>query len=351
MRALTSAVLLGLLLLCDPTLLAQEIEVTADTARVTVGDPVTIRIRATLGAGVQLLDSVPRPADTLPTGMRILSADSLLAGSRGTLASRLHVAFFQPGETTVPSFVLAYRRAPDAPADTLRSRPLRIVVANVLPPGSQPLKDIRDLALPPPAARLPRWLVPLALLAGLIVGYVIARRRRAGREAPRADDVALAASEPPSAYELAVVRLAEVERARWAARGEVARHYELVGDVLRRYLQEGESVRALERTSAEIVWSLPPVLSDDGMRDACRELLEEADLVKFARYRPGEPMADWFTTRARGLLERWHTASEAHRAEARRAAEAALTEGSALPEEADSVEADGRPPASAGAAR
>jgi hypothetical protein len=56
------------------------------------------------------------------------------------------------------------------------------------------------------------------------------------------------------------------------------------------------------------LWALPPHLSDEGFRERLRELLDEADLVKFARLLPHTKAADLFLDRSRSLLQDWHDA-------------------------------------------
>jgi hypothetical protein len=91
----------------------------------------------------------------------------------------------------------------------------------------------------------------------------------------------------------------------------VESHYEAIAQTLRQYLEDAHQVGALERTTAELVWALPPNLGRGGLRDACREVLAEADLVKFAEARPDAAAAADFLTRARELLHAWHSAAPA----------------------------------------
>jgi hypothetical protein len=189
----------------------------------------------------------------------------------------------------------------------VRSEPVRIDVDPVLPAAGQNLKDIKGLE-PPPG--LGRW--PLAVGAAVLVAAGAAAVARFGRRHPRVDRTPPA--EPGAApsrtpYDVAVERLDAVERERWAARGEVARHYEGVADALRRYLEEAEGIPARERTTSALARSLPPHLSAEGLDVRCRRLLGAADLVKFARARPAEPAAAAFLSAARDLLAGWWRAA------------------------------------------
>jgi hypothetical protein len=116
---------------------------------------------------------------------------------------------------------------------------------------------------------------------------------------------------PPDPYTVALAGLEGIERERWATRGDVARHYQAVGDTLRDYLEAAERLPARERTTTELLWSLPPRLAEGGLRRRVQEVLGDADLAKFARRRPPPDEAAAYVGRARELLERWHRAAAA----------------------------------------
>ncbi len=92
-------------------------------------------------------------------------------------------------------------------------------------------------------------------------------------------------------------------------RGDVARYYAAITDILRDYL-EAHGIPARERTTTELRWALPPVLLSGSGRRRFEELFGAADLVKFAHWRPDGGQAEAFLHGARELLTRWHAARE-----------------------------------------
>ena len=303
------AALLAMALLA-PGASSQTLRVNTDSARVTVGDPVVVTVRVSLPRGAELVDPAPQVVDKLPEGIRLASIDTLQR-SGDEWVGRVRLLYFRAGAQRVPALVLRYRRTPGAPPESLVSTALPFVVASVLPPVNNTMRDIKELEY----SALPlRRLALLALLSLGVAGatWVLHRRRRARLLADAAARAAAASAPlPPTAYESAIRHLAAVVDAGFVARGEVDRHYALIAEVLREYLEEEHEVPALERTTGELLWSLPPRLATPAMREACRNVLGESDLVKFARLRPSAAQAAAYAVRARALLDRWHAAAGA----------------------------------------
>jgi hypothetical protein len=295
----------------DAQLPDQHFEVIPETTKAAIGDPVSIRFRLRLDERDLLYDTVPRPVDIVPEGVRILSVEKLQRGADRIFSGRARIAFYRLGPQAIPIFGLPFMRSvKGVTRATVLSDSASVEIVPVLPAGNPSLRDIKELDRAPGPP-----LIPLALAAMLATGvgwYLLRRRRRQPIEAPGPVPEELV-PEPvaPDAYEVAVARLDQIEAEGWPSRGEVARHYQAVADTLRDYLKEGEDLPARERTTAELLWSLPPHLAEGGLRRRCEELLDQADLVKFARVRPDAATAAKFTRAARDLLASWHRA-EAH---------------------------------------
>ncbi len=292
----------------------QHFEVIPETTKAAVGDAVSIRFRLRLDERDLLYDTIPRPVDTLPEGVRILSVEKLQRGADRIFSGRARIAFYRLGPQPVPIFGLPFMRAvKGVTRATVLSDSASIEIVPVLPGGNPSLRDIKELDRTPGPPLIP--LAFAALGAAGVGWYLLRRRRRRVAVAPPIlPEEIVPEPVPPTAYEAALARLNEIEAEAWPAHGEVARHYQAVADALRDYLEAGEELPARERTTAELLWSLPPHLAEGGLRRRCEELLDEADLVKFARVRPDRATAAHYTRAARELLARWRNAAE--RAEA-----------------------------------
>jgi len=282
----------------------QSFEVTSATQRPTVGDTVVLNFRVRLDERDLLFDTVPRPTGALPEGVRILAVEKLQRAPDRIFHGHARLAFFRSGRQPVPVFGLPFMRAvKGVQRATLMSDSAFVDVVALLPAGNPPLKDIKGLERRARPSLIP-YLAGFALLLGLLATYVLRRRSRSA-SSPAA---AVASSPEPLAtpYERALEDLRRIERENWPARGQVTRHYAAATDALRDYLERAELVPARERTSAEVLWSLPPHLAENEMREKLRDILDEADLVKFARVCPDPASAGRFLERCRELLNAWH---------------------------------------------
>lgn len=286
----------------------QRWEVSVDNGRVTVGDTVAIRFRLRLDERDLLFDTLPRPMDSILEGVRILSVEKLQRLPNRDFVGRATLAFYRTGPQPVPVFALPFMRAVKGISHGIvESDTLSIEIVPVLAAGNPTLRDIREVE---PSAS-PRALVVAIAAAALLLGLLVLRRRRAApvpAAAAATEPEPEALPLPPDPYAIALARLAEIDREGWSTRGEVARHYDLVTDALRDYLEAAEGVPARERTTMELRWSLPPRLLDGALRQQYGAVFDEADLVKFARRRPAAAAAATFLDDARGLLGRWHAA-------------------------------------------
>ena len=288
--------------------LGQLWEVFVDSGRVTVGDTVGIRFRLRLDERDLLFDTLPRPLDSLLDGVRIVSIEKLQRLPNRDFVGRATLAFYRTGPQPVPVFSLPFMRAVKGITHGhVDSDTLTIEVVPVLAAGNPTLRDIREAE----PSRMPRVLV-VGVAAGALLLALLARLRRRTAPVPvavPAEPEPEAVPLPPDPYEVALARLQEIEREAWSARGEVDRHYDLVTDALRGYLEAAEGVPARERTTMELRWSLPPRLLDGGLRRQYGAVFDEADLVKFARRRPADADAATFLHDARDLLGSWREAS------------------------------------------
>ena len=78
--------------------------------------------------------------------------------------------------------------------------------------------------------------------------------------------------------------------------------YSVISEAIRRYLRAAYNIPATEATTAEIMQAVKSSTLADSAIDRLREVLEEADLVKFAKYAPTEDEKARYIEKARMLV-------------------------------------------------
>jgi len=155
--------------------------------------------------------------------------------------------------------------------------------------GARPLKE----QWAPPPNYLKWALIALGVIAAVALLVWWIRRRRARRAAIIAPEVRL----PPEA--IAFMELDRIAGLDLPGRGEFKTHYTLVVDVVRHYLEARYGVLAMDRTTWELLGDLA---ARDVRIDGLSVLLEEADLVKFAKHVPAREDASRAIERAREIV-------------------------------------------------
>ncbi|HEX5387458.1 MAG TPA: hypothetical protein VFW66_12195 [Gemmatimonadales bacterium] len=289
----------------------QSFEIVPAVTHATVGDLVTLRFRVRLSPGDLLYDTIPQPVGDLPNGVRILSIQKLHRDPDRIYRGEGRVTFYRTGRQAVPVFGLPFMRSVKGlTRGMLLSDSAFVQIDPVAPAGNPPLKDVKDIA----RVSGRNWRLigagVAALLAALVVLIIRWRGRRRHRAEPHAPGEIPVPQTPALApYDAALARLEEIDRDGWAARGDAARHYAMVTDALRQYLADAHGVPALERTTRELLATLPHEVARPLLAERCAALLTEADLVKFGRAGRRLENAEEFSRDARVLLDAWHHAA------------------------------------------
>jgi hypothetical protein len=267
---------------------------------VKIGEVVVLHARVHTGPQGALASPVPALIGELPEGVRLLGADTLRAsGVRSVLSGDVRFAFYRPGQFQIPELRLVLRPIASDRGQPLGPDPIAIIVGSSLPPGNPSLKDIRD--------QLPRTPIdPLVVVAAAAAAVVLVWLARRLLHRQRAVEPSNRPSTQPAPSALAVAR-AELDRIAaepWLETGNVAKHYEAVADVLRRYFVTVVRETNRAQTSSELLRALGSYRSN-GAWHGTREVLGDADLVKFAGVTPDAVTARAWTGDVRRVLDAW----------------------------------------------
>lgn len=204
---------------------------------------------------------------------------------------------YETGKHTIPGTTVQYREKGSEEWHEIITNEVELEVKSIL--GDETANaDIKDIKGP---VGFPNRLY-LYLLSGAAAAVVIAavvflilrRKKKAGETV----------SPPRPAHEIAYEALMELEKKDYPGTGRIKEYYIALSDIVRRYLENRFQLRAPEMTTEEFLHSVreSKELNAD-QKSLLREFLSHCDMVKFARYNPGDAEVEQSHGSARRLID------------------------------------------------
>lgn len=260
------------------------LQTTLDTNRVKIGEWARYTITATHDTSTVL--TWPRLADTLQD-LDIVNKSKIDTNINGNVVNKrqtIAVTSFDSGYYVIPPVLFPYKTEGVATFDSVKTEPTSLRVQGVAVDTSeaiQPLAGIRNV--PYTLAELWPYILGGLLVIGLIIlGYYLYKR---WRQQPAKPVQQVKKPERP-AHEVAFEKLQELEQKKLWQSGEVKQYHIELSEIFRDYLERRYRFQALELTTGEIIDELKEHINEPGLRNKSKEVLELADLVKFAKYVP-----------------------------------------------------------------
>jgi len=126
------------------------------------------------------------------------------------------------------------------------------------------------------------WWLVLALLLIALILYLRSRKKKTPEE--------IEAAIPP--YELALKRLKELDAKELWQKNKIKQYYVELTDIVRNYIERELNIPALESTTDELIETMTDFNVSSSLNipvesiEKLNKLLKDADLVKFAKYKP-----------------------------------------------------------------
>ncbi len=265
-----------------------EVKTRARPTRITMGDEIKLTVRVTHPSGYTL-KFLPSDTNLLP--FEIKTTSPLTSKDVGITTEEILVltlAVFQLGDLQIPAMPLTVMD-PQGHAHQMFTAPVKIKVVGV-PKRPTDGKDIRPIKGP---ISLARGLIRNLLLglSAILLAIFLAVKVMWGRRKKRIID--LEGLKPP--HERASLELERLRKKRFLEEGKTKEFYSELSDILRRYLERGFRIDSFERTTFEIGMALKEKNFQEPALGKIKNVLENSDLVKFAKVVPppslGEELA------------------------------------------------------------
>lgn len=291
---------------------AQDVRVRAwlDTASMRIGEQTRLRLSIEHTSGIQV--QFPFIADSIVSKVEVVdrtAIDSTVQeNGRALQRQTFTITSFDDGAYEIPPLTFTYRKPKDEAEYSIQTQALALTVSGV-PLPKVPLQDstqfpgapsadaqsadaqaeeqdnLRDIK-PPLAVPLtflevaPYLVAGIALLGAIVWGVWYYRKRRALALANM--PVAIVPKRPP--YEVAMEGLERLREQRLWQSGAVKEYYTELSEIMRVYVEGTFGIITLEATTDEIIAAMRTKSTPIASTEMLRNVLELADMVKFARY-------------------------------------------------------------------
>ncbi|MFK7970109.1 MAG: hypothetical protein AB8F95_07060 [Bacteroidia bacterium] len=257
-----------------------------DSTYSTVATPFTLELEANVQGG-EKITLIPT-AEKDSSGFFVLKSEVLENSNSGGVLNwkaKVWMIGMDAGLGEIPPIQATV--SSNGQGSTLRSNPLQITLRPAVVDTTaeiQPILEPRDA--PYTFREFLPYLVIILLLAGIgfLIYYLVRKKQQA--EAL----ITLPPPPPDPPFVVAFRKLKDVESKALWEKAAYKQHYSAVTDVLREYVEERLKLPALESTTDETIAALKKAKFDNTKTTELEALLQDADLVKFAK-QPSTPEA------------------------------------------------------------
>ena len=287
MRLLQINILIITILLVAKPVFSQEVKADAklDTNIMLVGDQIGFRIGLTLPQNY--IFSWPVFNDTLTGNIEIVKKSKVdtTAINNGlmTIGQDFTITSFDSGYYLIPPISFKYGVADEPLSGQVETEPYLLNVFTVEVDTTKSFMPIKGpMEAPYTFAEIFPWIllaIAILLIAGLVIYFLIKKEKNIPLFAPRPKPKL-----PP--HTIALDALDKLRDEKVWQQGHVKKYHTRLTEIVRVYIEDSMEIRAVEMTSLEILGSIRKTGLNKKDIDLLKEILELADLVKFAKFKP-----------------------------------------------------------------
>jgi len=258
------------------------IDVKIDEPDILIGEQTVLHLTVTTDNGK--LVYWPIPQDTLMRGVEVLALSkpdsTVIDNNRLVITQDVLITSFDEALYMLPPFKVI------DDTDTIYSNQVALKVSTIEVNADAPEEffDIKEVWKPPfvLADYYPLIFgVLLILFMICVIGYIVQRLRNRKTVAPVKKEVIKI---PP--HEIAIRELNEIKQQKLWQQGRSKEYYTQITDTLRQYIFRRFGIDAMEMTSYEILDIIAREHDARSVYDTLKQILQLADLVKFAKWHP-----------------------------------------------------------------
>jgi len=253
---------------------SQDVSIKIDTNAILIGQQIKLTVECN---DINVNSSFPVFLDTIIKGIEILKSsaiDTLSFESKLISLKQEHIiTAWDSGAYYIPSLIFT---------ENLKTEPLLLNVLTIEINQEEDIKDIKQPLDPEfEFSDIIVWLIGLLVI--ILIFYLFKKFSKSKITI----DKKFEEIEITPAHIIALNNLNEIEKKKLWQQNKLKEYHSEISEILRKYIEGRFNCLALEATTHEIMTSLKNQLSDELNIDL-RNVLQTADLAKFAKSKPGD---------------------------------------------------------------
>jgi len=206
------------------------------------------------------------------------------------------LAGYDSGSATVPSFQIPYKFSGDTTFSIVTTDSINLAIHTLPVDTTKDAKDIKEpITIPFNWIGLLLWLALAAIL--IVVAYYLYKKFRKNRE-----QGAAVIETKVSPHEAALQSLDELDAKKLWQNGNIKDYHTEITEIIRTYFEKRFMLPALELTTDETIELLKSKNETSTIISITKNFLENADMVKFAKYVPLNEINEAMMQQARQIV-------------------------------------------------
>jgi hypothetical protein len=208
------------------------------------------------------------------------------------------ISYYDSASLTIPPVAIRYKMPGDDEEKVILSNPVSFTVHTLSVENQADIKDVKEPVKIPPDWRFILLVVLVVLLVLAVAYYFYRRYRKKKAEQPVKKKIIRI-----PAHIRALSALDNLENEKLWQKGMVKEYHSRITGIIRSYFEERFNLPALELTTSEQMQQLRKVSEAGHILETVNEFLNNADLVKFAKFIPLPSVNGAMMTQARKIVE------------------------------------------------
>lgn len=279
---------------------AQEIDikVSTDSSKYLVGDYIHYNIKIKHKPNIEIY--FPSIVDSIKQ-LEFVKKDTILTKKGNDFVTtdyKFIFIGFDSNNVVIPSITIPYKFKNDTTIRFAKTDSLKILVSSVSVDTSKDIKDIKQpLKIPFDWKNLLMWIVIILIILALV--YFIYKKYIKGRKKITKEKIVIKLP-----HERALESLDELEKKQLYQKGLIKEYHTEITEIIRKYFEERFGFPALELTTTEAINFLIKIPEAKEIVNLTNDFLNNADMVKFAKFVPMNDVNEEMMKQARLIIEK-----------------------------------------------